>query len=68
VAAKIMLIHLETPEIAKMLHNVYKGSCIGKYAFEETFHRSFALLALNVPGFAIDQNNIDFLQVGKRHL
>jgi hypothetical protein len=31
-AAKIALIHFETPEIAKMLHNVYKGSCIGKYS------------------------------------
>jgi hypothetical protein len=40
-----------TPEIAKMLHTVYKGSCIGQYAlrrFEETFHRRFAALALNV--------------------
>jgi hypothetical protein len=25
VAAKITLIHFETPEIAKMLHDVYKG-------------------------------------------
>jgi hypothetical protein len=29
-AAKIAVIHFETPEIGKMLHNVYKGSCIGK--------------------------------------
>jgi hypothetical protein len=37
-------------------------------SFEETFHRSFVLLALNVHGFAIDQNYIDFLQVGESHL
>jgi hypothetical protein len=35
---KIALIHFETPEIVKMLRNVYKGS------FEETFHRRFAVL------------------------
>jgi hypothetical protein len=28
-------IHFETPEITKMLHNVYKGSCIGKYPFRK---------------------------------
>ncbi|KAJ3629260.1 hypothetical protein MTP99_013662 [Tenebrio molitor] len=26
-----------TPEIAKMLHNVYKGSCIGKYPLRKSF-------------------------------
>jgi hypothetical protein len=41
-AVKIALIHFETPEIAKMLHNVY--------IFEETFHSKFAVLALNVHG------------------
>jgi hypothetical protein len=29
--------------------------------FEETFHGSFALLVLNVQGFAIDRNHIGFL-------
>jgi hypothetical protein len=46
-SAKIALIHFETSEIAKMLHNVYKGSFV---SFEETFHRRFAVLALNVHG------------------
>jgi hypothetical protein len=49
-AAKIALIHFEMPEITKMLHNVYKGSCTGKYIFEETFHSRFTVLALNVHG------------------
>jgi hypothetical protein len=58
-AAKIALINFKTPEIAKMLHNVYKGSCTGKYlSFEATFHRRFAVVALNV----------GFLQVGESHL
>jgi hypothetical protein len=35
--AKIALIHFETPEIAKMLHNVYKGSWIGKYPLRKPF-------------------------------
>jgi hypothetical protein len=49
--AKIAVIHFETREIAKMLHNVYKGSWVGKYlSFEETFHHRFAVLALNVHG------------------
>jgi hypothetical protein len=45
-AAKIALIHFE---IAKMLHNVYKDSCI-EVSFQETFHGRFAVLALNVHG------------------
>jgi hypothetical protein len=67
---QIALFHFETPEITKMLHNVYKVSCIGIWEvfFEETFHRRFAVLALNVTGFAIDQNHIGFLQVGESHL
>jgi hypothetical protein len=36
-AAKIALIHFETPEIAKMLHNIYKGLCIGKYHLRTPF-------------------------------
>jgi hypothetical protein len=43
----LALIHFETPKIAKMLHNVYK---VGEVSFEETFHRTFAVLALNVHG------------------
>jgi hypothetical protein len=69
-ATKIALFDFETPEITKMLHNVYKVSCIGIWEvfFEETFHRRFAVLALNVTGFTIDQNHIGFLQVGESHL
>jgi hypothetical protein len=37
VAAKIALINFKTPEIAKMLHNVYKGSCTGKYPLRQPF-------------------------------
>jgi hypothetical protein len=61
---KIFLVSLE---ITKMLHNVYKVSCIGIWEvfFEETFYRRFAVLALNV---TIDQNHIGFLQVGESHL
>jgi hypothetical protein len=33
----LVVIHFETPEIAKMLHNVYKGSCIGKYPLRKPF-------------------------------
>jgi hypothetical protein len=36
--------------------------------FKETFHRRFAVVALNVHGlrrFAIDENHIGFLQVGE---
>jgi hypothetical protein len=36
-AAKIALICFETPEIAKMLHNVYRNSCIGKYLLRKAF-------------------------------
>jgi hypothetical protein len=34
---KIALIHLETPEIEKGLHNVYKDSCIGKNPLRKHF-------------------------------
>jgi hypothetical protein len=34
-AVKITLIQIETTEITKMLHNVYKGSCIGKYPLRQ---------------------------------
>jgi hypothetical protein len=61
--AKFTLIHFETPEIAKMLHNVNKGSGIG--SFEKTFYRRFAVLALNVHGFPIDKNHIGFLKVSE---
>jgi hypothetical protein len=40
-AAKIALIHFETPEIAKMLQNVHKGSCIGKYPLRKAFTVDF---------------------------
>jgi hypothetical protein len=43
----LALIHFETPKIAKMLHNVYK---VWQVSFEETFHRRFAVLVLNVHG------------------
>jgi hypothetical protein len=36
-AAKIMFIHFETPEITKTLCNVYKGSCVAKYPFKQLF-------------------------------
>jgi hypothetical protein len=29
--------HWEVSEIVKMLHNVYKGSCIGKYPLRKSF-------------------------------
>jgi hypothetical protein len=37
-------------------------------SFEETFHRRFAVLALNVHSFSQDQNHIDFVQVNESHL
>jgi hypothetical protein len=50
-AAKIALIHFETLEIAKMLHNVYIQRFVHwEISFEVTFQRRFAVLALNVHG------------------
>jgi hypothetical protein len=37
VGSQDALIYLETPEIAKMLHNVYKDSCIGNYLYHSRF-------------------------------
>jgi hypothetical protein len=37
VVAKLALIYFGTREIVKMLHNVYKGSCIGKYPLRKPF-------------------------------
>jgi hypothetical protein len=40
----------------------------GEVSFEETFHRRFAVLALNVHGLRRTSNNhIGFLQVGETH-
>jgi hypothetical protein len=33
----VVVAKMETSEVAKMLHNVYKGLCIGKYPLRQLF-------------------------------
>jgi hypothetical protein len=52
---------LETPEIAKILCDVYKGSCIAKYPLKQLF-------TVDLPCSECSPQIKDHIQVDERHL